>query len=270
MSDMSWSPPAGPPNDAPIRASDARHEVEQAIETAKARDRELRAALVDAVAARSRAAARIPVVTADAERARSLAKRALSESDEAAHAGNDGDAAKWTAAAKVFAVRVRDGGERVASLERELADADERRTRLQRAIIENVGWLQAVATARLPMLGARRAGRLQRAVGETVSALTAPTGDLVARTVEVVRAEVDEAAENAVPEDAAGDNEGAVDAGDTGGAAAGAPAAALEDLEREVDIDRADDILDELRTELGQSGPTGDASSDDRVPAARP
>jgi hypothetical protein len=270
---MSWNPPVGPPNGDPIPASDARHEVEEAIETARARDRDLRVALVDAVTARGRAAGRIAAVASQADDARRLAKRALARSIAAGRAGNRDDEAAWTAAAKVFAMRLRDERERAAALERTVADADERIQRVERAITENAGRLQAVAAARVPMMSARRAARLRSAVGETVGAITAPT-DLVARTMEAVQAE-------AAEPDAAGEDH--VD-----GTRPDAPQAQVADLEREVDLDSVADVLDELRAEMSQeerggerrygersrrerSGRerSGDDPADDRVPAAR-
>jgi hypothetical protein len=270
VTDMSWNPPAGPPNGDPIAASDARHEVDEAIDTARARDRDLRAALVDAVTARGRAAGRIPAVASEAENARRLAKRALAQSTAAARAGNRDDEAKWTAAAKVFAMRLRDERERAAALERAVADADERIQRVERAITENAGRLQAVAAARVPMVSARRAARLQRAVGETVGAITAPTGDLVARAMEAVQAEAEAEADAA--------SEDHVD-----GTWPPSPQAQVADLEREVDLDSTADVLDELRAEMGQEGRgrersggersgrerAGDDPAVDRVPAAR-
>jgi hypothetical protein len=263
--DMSWNPPSGPPNGAPIRPSDARREIEEAIDATGARDRELRAELVEIVTARSVAVGRIGAAAAEADEARGLAKRALMRAHESARAGQRTDAGKWTAAAQVFAMRLRDGRETVAALEGEIAAADERAHRVETALAENVGRLEAVVAARLPLVGGRKAARLQQAVAEVVAAASAPPGDLVARTMESIRVGAD------------------TNAGDTDEHGQVAPVAD-DDLERELDVESTDEILDELRAELGltersqpsSGAPTDEpaasgaaAPSDDRVPAAR-
>jgi hypothetical protein len=234
---MSWNPPTGPPNDASVRPVDARTEVEEALADAVARDRALRDALVATVSARSRAALGIRPVAEAIEEARTLAKRALTKAHEAAEAGQAEEAVKLTAAAQVFAVRVRDGRNRSATLERRISAATEHVDRVETELAENVGRLQAVAAARLPAIHGRKAAKLQQAVDETVAAISVPTGDLVARAMEAARAAVDE-------DDS------------TDGPAPVTPVSD-EDLEREVDTEGADAILDELRGELGLAAGAG-------------
>lgn len=237
MSNTSWNPPTGPPNGAPVHPSDARHEIEVAIEAARTRDRDLRAQVIAAATARVQASDRLAAVTDEASQARSLVKRALTRSNESARAGQRAEAAKWTGAAQVFAMRLRDARDEMAALEAQLAAAAEQAQRSDRALAENVGRLEAVVAARLPMLSGRKAGRAQREVDEVVAAIGVPTADLAARATQAARAAADEA----VPD-------------------AGVAPVSDDDLESEVDFAGTDTILDELRTELGLSAPTADAA----------
>lgn len=241
MSETSWSPPTGPPNGAPVRSADARHEIEDAIDQARRHDRELRAEIIAASTARTRAADRRAAASAEVGEARSLAERALRQANDAARAGQRADAAKLTGAARVFALRMRDAHQQVAWLEQQVAAATQRTQQVHTALSENVGRLKAVAAARLPVLSGRKAARAQQAVDETVAAISAPTSDLLVRGAEAARAALDEQA-----------------------AAGGAVVPVAEDdLENEVDLDGADAILDELRDELGLPAPTAGAATGD-------
>jgi phage shock protein A len=241
VSETSWSPPTGPPNGAPVRSADARHEIEDAIDQARRHDRELRAEIIAASTARTRAADRLAAASAEVGEARSLAERALRRANDAARAGQRADAAKLTGAARVFALRMRDAHQQVAWLEQQVAAATQRTQQVHTALSENVGRLKAVAAARLPVLSGRKAARAQQAVDETVAAISAPTSDLLVRGAEAARAALDEQA-----------------------AAGGAVVPVAEDdLENEVDLDGADAILDELRDELGLPAPTAGAATGD-------
>jgi phage shock protein A len=241
VSETSWSPPTGPPNGAPVRSADARHEIEDAIDQARRHDRELRAEIIAASTARTRAADRRAAASAEVGEARSLAERALRRANDAARAGQRADAAKLTGAARVFALRMRDAHQQVAWLEQQVAAATQRTQQVHTALSENVGRLKAVAAARLPVLSGRKAARAQQAVDETVAAISAPTSDLLVRGAEAARAALDEQA-----------------------AAGGAVVPVAEDdLENEVDLDGADAILDELRDELGLPAPTAGAATGD-------
>ena len=131
----------------------------------------------------------------EAAEATALAKRALTRSNESARAGQRADAAKWTAAAQVFAMRLRDARDERAALESQLDAAAQRSRQVTQALAQNVGRLQAVAAARLPVLSGRKAARLQGEVDEVVVAISAPTADLVARATAAARDAAAEAAD---------------------------------------------------------------------------
>jgi hypothetical protein len=227
----SWKPPSGPPNGAPVHPNDAKREIDDAVVAAQRVDQTLRSQLATVAASRVVAGARLVAATTEVDEATALAKRALTKANEAARAGQRAEAAKLTGAARVFAVRLRDGRAAVADAESTVAGADRRRVELDAALTENVGRLQAVAAARLPILGGRKARGSQTLVDETVAALSAPATGLVARAEADAHAALEAAAE-------ADDGLDALEVAD-------------DDLEREVDDAGTDEILDALRTELG-------------------
>ncbi|HEX6419667.1 MAG TPA: hypothetical protein VFZ77_14305 [Acidimicrobiales bacterium] len=235
MSETSWSPPTGPPIGAPVRPAEARREIEQAIEQARERDRALRDEMVAAAAARVQAADALPGAGGEADEARSLAVRALRRANDAARAGQRADAAKLTGAARVFALRLRDARDRVRALDQQMAAASHRIQQLQTGLRENAGRLEAVAAARMPALSRRKARRTLAEVDETLGEISAPTTDLLAQGAEAARARAARAAEAAAEPEVVPVDE--------------------DDLESEVDLGGADDILAELREELGLPGP---------------
>ena len=238
MTDSSWNPPTGPPNGVPLRPADARREVVEAIAAARATDQALRAELAAATTARVLAADRLEILADEVDEARSLAERALTSAHESARAGQRADAGKWTAAAQVFAMRMRDGREELAQIERRVAAETRRAEWTEAALAANVGRLEAVAAARLPVLRGRKAAKAQLEVDEAVAALAQPTDDLVAGAVRAGHAAADDAAQGGEPVVAVAD----------------------DDLESEVDVESTDDILSELRTGLGLPAPTDDAA----------
>jgi hypothetical protein len=244
----SWNPPTGPPNGVPVHPADARRELEDAVAAASARDQTLRARVAALAAARVEAGVRLDAATAEIEDARALARRALVGANEAARAGQRADAARLTGAAQVFAMRLRDARAAVAEWEAVVAAESAQRQELDVALGENVGRLQAVAAARLPMLGGRKAARSQAMVDETVVALSAPVTEIVAQGEADARA--------------------ALAAADEAASAVDAVEVTVDDLEREVDYGGTDEILDELRVELGLS--TADSTPEDDPSAPAP
>jgi hypothetical protein len=228
-----WNPPTGPPNDVPLRPADVRREIAHAIEAAQTRDRELRGEIAALARRGIEAAGEAEDAAADAAEAQELAKRALQRSEESARAGQRADAARWTGAARVFALRLRAARARLAGIEPEGPVLAARRQRAESALAANVAGLNQVAVARLASLSARKAAKLQAAVDEAAAALAEPTGGVVAAAERDARAAREESAAGHAP--AGGDTAGVEE----------------DDLEDEVDLAAADPLLDELRGELG-------------------
>jgi hypothetical protein len=226
-----------------VPPAEARREIERAIATAQAEDRQLRGRVAGLVHDRVAAAAVVEAATAEADEARTLAKRALRQADEAARIGQRADTARWTSAAEVFAKRLADARARVVEAERQIAAAGPELDRLRTALDENVGRVQAGAAARIPMLSGRKATKAQRLVDDAGTGLAAPIDDVVARAERDARG-VLEAAEPSDADDVVVDD---------------------DDLERELDDAGVDEILHELRVELGLvvDGDGDDTAADD-------
>jgi hypothetical protein len=234
-----WNPPTGPPNDVRLRPADARRQVTQAIEAAQARDRELRDEVAALTAHRVELAVELAAAAADAAEARELAKRALVRSEESAREGQRADAARWTDAARVFALRMRDALARAAALEPQVPGTLAAVERAKAAMVANAAHLNQVALARMVALNPRKAARLQEEVEDAKAEVSAPVDFLVAATEREARA--------------------ALEAAGALGTAAPTVPVALDDLEDEVDLAAADPLLDELRAELAPEEPPASA-----------
>jgi|SRR5262245_25096936 len=245
-----WNPPTGPPNDVRLRPAEARRQIAEAIEAAQARDRELREEIAALTTGRVELAAELAVAVEDDAGARELAKRALLQSDESARQGHRADAARWTGAARVFALRMRDARARAAAVKAQMAENAAAAARVRSAIVANAAHLNQVALARLPWLPARKAARLQETVEDAKAEVSAPVDFLVAATEREARAALEEAVPLVSPVALAGPVE-------------------ADDLEDEVDLDAADPLLDDLRAELAPDEPAPDEPAPD-APAPDP
>jgi hypothetical protein len=234
-----WNPPTGPPNDVRLRPAEARRQIFEAIEAAQARDRELREEISALTARRVELAVELAAAVEDEVGARELAKRALVQSDESAGQGQRADAARWSGAARVFALRMRDARARAAALEAQMPECAAAVARVQSAMAANAAHLNQVAVVRLASLNARKAARLQEAVEDAKAEVSAPVDFLVAASEREARAALEAA----------------------GAFASAAPTVPVDvdDLEHEVDLDAADPLLDELRAELAPDEPAPEA-----------
>ena len=242
-----WNPPTGPPNDVRLRPADARRQVTQAIEAAQARDRDLRAEIAALTTRRVEVAVELAAAVDDAAEARELAKRALVRSEESAREGQRADAARWTDAARIFALRMRDARARMAALEAQMPGSVAAANRAEAALAANAAHLNQVALARLASLNPRKAARLQEAVEDAKAELTAPVDFLVAASEREAREALAAA----------------------GALASAAPTVPVEvdDLEDEVDLAAADPLLDELRAELAADEPAPAPATNGGTPA---
>ena len=242
-----WNPPTGPPNDVRLRPAEARRQIAQAIEAAQVRDQELRDEVTALTTRRVELAVELAAAVGDAAEARELAKRALVRSEEAARDGQRADAARWTDAARVFALRMRDAGARAATLEAQVPETLAAVRRVQAAMTANAAHLDQVAVARLASLPARKAGRMQQAVADAKADVTAPIDFLVAASEREARAALEAA----------------------GALASAAPVVPVDedDLEDEVDLAAADPLLDELRAELAPEDAPQDPAPSPQEPS---
>jgi hypothetical protein len=252
MPPSTWNAPG-----QPARPAEARRAIEEALVAARTRDRQLRDEIARAVTQRVEAARDLEAAGAESSEARTLAGRALARADDAAKEGQRADAARWTDAARVFAMRWRDADARVEARRAQLVVLDEQRQRAEAGIAANAGALRQAAAVRMAGLSGRRLGKLAATVDEAVAAIGAPATDLVARAEQAARA-----ARDAAPV--------APDGGPVP-----APVPTLGVLEDEVDMESVDPLLDELRAELGlvderRSGTAGPRPAPSRGPGSRP
>jgi hypothetical protein len=234
-----WNPPTGPPNDVRLRPAEARRQISEAIDAAQARDRQLREEISALTTRRVELAAELAAAVEAEAGARELAKRALLQSDESAREGQRADAVRWTGAARVFALRMRDARARAATLEAQVPENAAAVARVKSAMAANAAHLNQVAVARLASLNARKAARLQEAIEDAKAEVSAPVDFLVAASEREARAALEAA----------------------GAFASAAPTVPVDvdDLEHEVDLDAADPLLDELRAELAPDEPAPEA-----------
>jgi hypothetical protein len=251
MPPSTWNSPG-----QPVRPAEARHLIEEALVAARTRDRQLRDEIARAVSQRVEADCDLEDAGRESSESRKLAVRALARADEAAKAGQRADAARWTDAARVFAMRWRDADARAEVRKAELVELDEQRQRAEAGIAANAGALRQAADARLAGLSGRRRGKLAAEVDEAVSAIGAPATDLVARAERAARA-----AREAAPVTPEGEP-------------APAHVRALGALEDEVDLESVDPLLDELRAEMDRGekrqGTAGPRPAPSRGKGSRP
>ena len=240
MPPSTWNPPSGP---GPRRA------VDEALAAARERDRQLRADIARLVADRIEAAEELETARVEAADARTLAARALTRSDESARAGQRAESATFTDAARVFAMRWRDARARAADAEAGVAAADDGRRRAEAGLAANAGALDKAAAAHLASATGRRAAKIQAEVDATVSEISTPAAELVARAEADARAERARAREEAP---------------------AVVEPVGTEDLEDALDLESVDPLLDELRTELGLGGDPPAGAGPASAKAAKP
>src|SRR5262245_45096214 len=124
MPPSTWNSPG-----QPVRPAEALQLIEEALVAARTRDRQLRDEIARAVTQRVEADCDREDAGRESSESRKLAGRALARADEAAKAGQRADAARWTDAARVFAMRWRDADARAEARAAELVELDEQRQR---------------------------------------------------------------------------------------------------------------------------------------------
>jgi phage shock protein A len=219
---------------------DPEIEIEQAINEAQRRDRELRNQAAQVVAHRTRTAAELEDAAEEAARARELAKQALLKADGAQKSGNASEAARWTQAAQTMAMKVQATDSNVATLRTQLQSAESQAEQAKQAVNQNAMRLQEMAAKRMELMGKLESARMQENVNRAMDQLTARVGDEAPTLAEVedkIQQRVAQASAHAELRDAT-------------------PEGAMIELEHSVNLAEADRTLDALRAELGIDAPT--------------
>lgn len=221
-------------------AKDPEIEIEQAINEARDRDRDLRNQAAKVVAHRMRTAAELEDAGEDAAKARELAKAALIKADAATSAGNADEAARWTQAAQTIAMKIQASDSNVATLRAQLTSAESQAEQAKQAVNQNAMRLQEMTAKRIELLGKLESARMQENVNKAMEQLTATVGDEAPTLAEVedkIQARVAAASAQAELTSAT-------------------PEGAMVELEHAVNLSEADSTLDELRAELGLTKPS--------------
>ena len=158
-------------------AKDPEIEIEQAINEAQSRDRELRNQAAKVVAHRTRTAAELEDAGEEAAKARELAKQALLKADGAARAGNADESARWTQAAQTMAMKIQAADSNVATLTAQLQSAESQAEQAKQAVNQNAMRLQEMTAKRIELLGKLESARMQESVNKAMDQLTATVGD---------------------------------------------------------------------------------------------
>jgi phage shock protein A len=216
-------------------AKDPEIEIEQAINEAQSRDRELRNQAAKVVAHRTRTAAELEDAGEEAAKARELAKQALLKADAAATAGNADEAARWTQAAQTMAMKIQASDSNVATLRAQLQSAESQAEQAKQAVNQNAMRLQEMTAKRIELLGKLESARMQESVNKAMDQLTATVGD-DAPTLKEVEDKIQQRAAMASAKAELRD---------------ATPEGAMVELEHEVNLAEADRTLDELRVEMG-------------------
>jgi phage shock protein A len=216
---------------------DPEVEIEQAINAARARDRELRNQAAKVIAHKTQIADEIEDAAGELERARELAKQALLKSDEATRAGRTEDAERYNRSAQALAMRMQAAESNYESLKTQLEIAEEQADTAKRTVQQNAMELEEVAAKRMEMLGELESAKMQETLNRAMQSINAtmdregPSLSEVEDKIEARKAEARAQAE----------------------LAAATPEGSIAELEREIGLAEADRMLDDLRADLGLS-----------------
>jgi phage shock protein A len=215
---------------------DPEIEIEQAIQEAYQRDKELRNQAAKVIAHRTQLAAEAEEAAAEVGEAKELAKQALLKADAATKAGNAGDAQKWTNAASQIAMKLSAAQTTYEMLQKQMVTADAQAEQAKQAVINNANSLQELSAKRMQLLGQLQAAKMQESVNKAMDQLNAGVGEGAPSFEEVenkIQARMAEASAKAEL------------------ASATDPNVAIAELKQSTMALKADAALDSLRAELG-------------------
>lgn len=220
-------------------AMDPKIEIEAAINEAKKKDQELRNQAAKVVAHRTQLESQLERAADDAGEAREMAKQALLKAEAASQAGDAAGVEKWTQAAQSIAMKLQASENNLASLKDQYGVAQGQAEKAKEAVQNNAMKLQELSAKRMELLGQLEQAKMQEAVNDAVSTMSAsmsdtgPSLDQVEQKIERRKAEAMARAElhEATPE------------------------GAESELKAAINVAQADAKLEELKAELGLSSP---------------
>ncbi len=228
---------------------DPEVEIEQAIRDARERDRQLRSQAAKVIAHRTRLGTEQEDAGEELATAKELAKQALMKADEARQAGREEDAQKWEQSAQAIALRIQAAQGNYDRLQTQLVTAEQQAVQAKQAVQENAMQLQEISSRRMELLGQLETARMQESVNDAMGALSARVdeeGPDLRKIEDKIQQRMAEAQATAELDSAT-------------------PEGSMRELERSVNRAQADQVLDDLRTELGlTSGARGALPASER------
>jgi len=211
-------------------------EIEQAIQEAQKRDRELRNQAAMVLANRQRVEQELEESAGDLAEAKELAKQALLKADSAAKAGNTVDAEKWNNAASQIALKMQAAQNSQDMYQKQLITATAQAEAAKKAVQQNAMAVQEMAAKRMQMLGQLEAAKMQESVNRAMDAMNAQVGDTGTLSLDAVNDKIK--------------NRMAV-AQAQAELKAATPDGAIAELKMSTGMLKAEAALDDLRAELG-------------------
>jgi phage shock protein A len=211
-------------------------EIEQAIQEAQKRDRELRNQAAMVLANRQRVEQELEESSGDLAEAKELAKQALLKADSAAKAGNAAEAEKWNNAATQIAMKMQAAQNSVDMYTKQLVTATAQAEAAKKAVQQNAMAVQEMAAKRMQMLGQLEAAKMQESVNKAMDAMNAQVGDTGVPSLDAVNDKIQQrmAVASAHAE-----------------LKAATPDGAIAELKMSTGQLKAESALDDLRAELG-------------------
>jgi phage shock protein A len=236
-------------------------QIEQAVQEAQKRDRELREQAARVIAHRTEVQMKLDRAVEGSAKAREQAAQALRNADAAASAGRADELDKWNRAAQALAMQMQTSESLVESLKQQYTTASEQAELAKRQANENALHLQELTAKRMELVGKLEQAKMQEAVNRTMEQLNRPldtSGPSVGEIEDKINARMAQASARAELQSSSIEG-------------------AQQELERSVNQIEAQARLDKLREELGL-GPapgagapaleSGDASAASAAPAA--
>jgi len=212
-------------------------EIEQAINTARKRDQELRNQAAKVVAHRTQLESKMESAADTVGDTREMAKQALLKAEESKAAGDAEGVEKWTRTAQSLAMKLQAAENNLNTLKTQYENAATQAESAKQAVQQNAMRVQELAAKRMQLLGSLEAAKMQESVNKAVDSLS-NTMDYEMPSLEKVEEKIEarkaQAMANAELREAT-------------------PQGAEAELKEAIGMVQAEATLDELKAELGLS-----------------
>lgn len=217
------------------KAMDPEIEVQMAIDRAKKKDQDLRNQAAKVIAHKTQLESRIEKAADDVGEAREMAKQALVKAEESKNAGDPSGVTKWTQAAQSLAMKLQAAENNLSSLKGQFESSVGQAEAAKEAVQANAMRVQELSAKRMELLGSLEQARMQEVVNEAVATMSEKVDDAVP-SLDDVEAKIERRKAEAMAKAELHEI---------------TPEGAESELRQEVDMARANQKLEELRSELG-------------------